>query len=334
MTLFRLARRNARQIEKASLFYGRRFWRRLRAGTSAAARYQAECGRGRGSPICPSSGRRGSPGCTSCDAFRTPGVSPAGLKSVKESGLTCSAPSPPASSADRSPGLGCALCPRRCHLRSDQEFSREQPSRPTRLHSHGTTDSLSGGRATSWSSPGQPTKSFQSPCRMEGAQPWHPCQLILWLASAVSNEGRSSPLLALLPAVSWPWVPAWGSLEPPRRDGENAQKTRKNGEKMGEIRPKTCKGVGITWAVRQTRPTLAAPPTYSPRLSRWIRTTRNCPRCGDSLAPLLFCGCLRQHSERIRRRPLLLLGPSLGRRSNQARSASTSLLLSLSPLAS
>ena len=48
-------------------------------------------------------------------------------------------------------------------------------------------------------------------------------------------------------AVSWPWVPAWGSLEPPRRDGENAQKTRKNAEKMGEIRPKTCKGVGITW---------------------------------------------------------------------------------------
>ena len=48
-------------------------------------------------------------------------------------------------------------------------------------------------------------------------------------------------------AVSWPWVPAWGLLEPPRRDGENAQKTRKNGEEMGEIRPKTCKGVGITW---------------------------------------------------------------------------------------
>ena len=32
--------------------------------------------------------------------------------------------------------------------------------------------------------------------------------------------------------------------------------------------------------MRQTRPTSAAPPTYSPRLSRWIRTTRNCPRCG------------------------------------------------------
>ncbi len=26
-------------------------------------------------------------------------------------------------------------------------------------------------------------------------------------------------------AVSWPWVPAWGSLEPCRRDGENAQKS-------------------------------------------------------------------------------------------------------------
>ena len=49
-----------------------------------------------------------------------------------------------------------------------------------------------------------------------------------------------------LPAVSWPWVPAWGSLEPPRRDGENAQKTRKNGEKMGEIRPKRCEGRELT----------------------------------------------------------------------------------------
>ena len=46
--------------------------------------------------------------------------------------------------------------------------------------------------------------------------------------------------MALVPAVSWPWVPAWGSLEPPRRDGENAQKTGKNGEKMVEIRSKKC----------------------------------------------------------------------------------------------
>ena len=28
-----------------------------------------------------------------------------------------------------------------------------------------------------------------------------------------SNEGGSSPLLVPLPAVSWAWVPAWGSLE-------------------------------------------------------------------------------------------------------------------------
>ena len=43
-------------------------------------------------------------------------------------------------------------------------------------------------------------------------------------------------------AVSWPWVPAWGSLEPSRRGGENAQKTTKNGEKMGEIQPNKCEG--------------------------------------------------------------------------------------------
>ena len=52
--------------------------------------------------------------------------------------------------------------------------------------------------------------------------------------------------LGALDAVSWPWIPVLGSLEPPRRDGENAQKTGKNGEQMGEIRSKTCKGVGIT----------------------------------------------------------------------------------------
>eukprot|EP01045_Picozoa_sp_COSAG04_P020785 COSAG04_NODE_2169_length_4640_cov_1.647875_1_plen_140_part_10 len=71
-------------------------------------------------------------------------------------------------------------------------------------------------------------------------------QVILPTAPAVSNEGGSSELLALLPAVSWPRVSAWGSLEPPRRDGENAQKTGKNGGKMGEIRPKTCEGRGLT----------------------------------------------------------------------------------------
>ena len=71
-------------------------------------------------------------------------------------------------------------------------------------------------------------------------------QVILPTASAVSNEGRSSPLLVLVPAVSWPWVLAWGSLEPPRRDGENAQKTGKNGGKMGEIRSKECEPRELT----------------------------------------------------------------------------------------
>ena len=47
-------------------------------------------------------------------------------------------------------------------------------------------------------------------------------------------------------AVSWPWVLAWGSLEPSRRGGENAQTTGKNGGEMGEIWSKKCGGVGIT----------------------------------------------------------------------------------------
>ena len=71
-------------------------------------------------------------------------------------------------------------------------------------------------------------------------------QVILPPASEVSNEGPSSRVLVPLPAVSWPWVSAWGSLEPPRRDGENAQKTGENGEKMGEIRPKKCEGRELT----------------------------------------------------------------------------------------
>ena len=49
-----------------------------------------------------------------------------------------------------------------------------------------------------------------------------------------------------LPAVSWPWVLAWGLLEPPRQDGENAQKTGIFGEKMGEIRPKKCEPRELT----------------------------------------------------------------------------------------
>ena len=75
-------------------------------------------------------------------------------------------------------------------------------------------------------------------------------QLILWLASGVSNEGGSSPLLALLPAVSWPWVLAWGSLEPPRRGGENAQKRDKTEEKRARygLRSVNKEGTGgINW---------------------------------------------------------------------------------------
>ena len=55
---------------------------------------------------------------------------------------------------------------------------------------------------------------------------------------ASPEKRRSDPLAT----VSWPWVPACGSLEPPRSDGENAHKTGKNGEKMGEIQPKMCEG--------------------------------------------------------------------------------------------
>ena len=53
-------------------------------------------------------------------------------------------------------------------------------------------------------------------------------------------------LLVPLPAVSWPWVPAWGSLEPSRQGGENAQKNGKKGEEMGEIRPKKCEPRELT----------------------------------------------------------------------------------------
>ena len=59
-----------------------------------------------------------------------------------------------------------------------------------------------------------------------------------------SSHRRSGPgskgARGVLSSVSWPWVPAWGSLEPPCRDGENAQKMGKNGGKLGEIWPKKC----------------------------------------------------------------------------------------------
>ena len=76
---------------------------------------------------------------------------------------------------------------------------------------------------------GKSQRSCCCSCRGVGRYDRGERQVILPTASWVSNEGGSSPLLVLVPAVSWPWVPAWGSLEPPRRDGENAQKTRENG---------------------------------------------------------------------------------------------------------
>ena len=48
----------------------------------------------------------------------------------------------------------------------------------------------------------------------------------------------------VLPAVSSPWVPAWGSLGPPRRDGENAHKTGENGEKWARYGLKCVKEPG------------------------------------------------------------------------------------------
>ena len=57
--------------------------------------------------------------------------------------------------------------------------------------------------------------------------------------------GPAKRCLGALDTVSWPWIPVLGSLEPPRRDGENAQKTGIFGGKMGEIRSKRWKGVGI-----------------------------------------------------------------------------------------
>ena len=61
---------------------------------------------------------------------------------------------------------------------------------------------------------------------------WSP-QVILPPAPGVSNEGPRSRVLVPLPAVSWPWVLAWGLLEPLRQDGENAQKTGKKRGKNG-----------------------------------------------------------------------------------------------------
>ena len=55
-----------------------------------------------------------------------------------------------------------------------------------------------------------------------------------------------TPLSCAGPHTPPAHAPAWGLLEPSRRGGENAQKTRNNGGKMGEIRPKRCEGRELT----------------------------------------------------------------------------------------
>ena len=103
-------------------------------------------------------------------------------------------------------------------------------------------------------------------------------QVILPTASGVSNEGPRSRVLVPLPAVSWPWVPAWGSLEPPRQDGENAQKTGKNGGKMGEIRPKECEPRELT------KDQLAAAVDGRPPGVGWLQRARCAGRkCGRTV---------------------------------------------------
>ena len=72
------------------------------------------------------------------------------------------------------------------------------------------------------------------------------CQLILWLASAVSNEGRSSPLLVPLPPFFGPGFrlgACWNRLV---ETVKTRKKREKNGEKMGEIQPKRCEGRELT----------------------------------------------------------------------------------------
>ena len=81
--------------------------------------------------------------------------------------------------------------------------------------------------------------AWERACAPMGLEPSPPDQVIRPLGSKFAGRG-------VVPAVSWPWVPACGSLEPPCRDGENAQKTGKNGEKMGKIQPKTCEGRELT----------------------------------------------------------------------------------------
>ena len=69
--------------------------------------------------------------------------------------------------------------------------------------------------------------------------------------------------------VSWPWVPACGSLEPCRRGGENAQRTGKNGGKMGEIWSKRWARYGLKGVKESGSPEGSSPSRRGSRRRPW-----------------------------------------------------------------
>ena len=94
------------------------------------------------------------------------------------------------------------------------------------------------------------------------------------------------------PAVSWPWVPACGSVEPPRRDGEHAQNTGENGGKMGEIRPTRCEEKWARYSLKGVRESGSPGSSFARR--------RSAPR---SLNPRRACAPEPRQGELGRRRP-------------------------------
>ena len=76
------------------------------------------------------------------------------------------------------------------------------------------------------------------------------CQLILWLASAVSNEGRSSPLLVPLPPFLGPGFrlgARWNRLGEAVKTRKKREKTGKKWARYGLKRVNKERKGGITW---------------------------------------------------------------------------------------
>ena len=90
--------------------------------------------------------------------------------------------------------------------------------------------------------------------------------------------GPAKRCLGALATVSWPWAPACGSLEPSRRGGENAQKTRKTGNKWARYGLKgveesgspeqLAEGEGVGAARRERAPILRRQRLCAPRQNR------------------------------------------------------------------